>query len=479
MGEEIKYTRFNRSDYVRFKKSLDNETEILNEWFNNQSLSKKTLVGGYEIEAWLIDNDGIPCPHNKQLLQSAHNELLSPELAKFNIELNVRPQAVKSSILSDFESSLIKLWNQCQTISSQNHCSLLGIGILPTLQDKHLTLENLSKLNRYLALNEQVLVQRKGEPIKLDIVGNDHLKSEHHDVMLEAATTSLQIHIQTPQDQAVNYYNASIAVSAPMVAVAANSPFLFEKDLWDETRIPVFEQAVASGGFNGAAHGPIQRVSFGSGYAKRSLFECFSENVEHFPVLLPVEYDNDINNLRHLRLHNGTIWRWNRPLIGFDEDSTPHVRIEHRVTAAAPSNVDNIANIAFYYGLAHYYANFADPVNETLPFSQARDNFYLAAQHGLNSHVTWTDKKRYSMKKLILDQLLIEAETGLNNLSLDDDDIKKYLNIIDKRITSEQTGSTWQRNFASRHQHDMQKLTMTYFKNQKTNYPVHTWDYIS
>jgi len=479
MGEEIKYTRFNKSDYVRFKKSLDNETQILNEWFNNQSLSKKTLVGGYEIEAWLIDNDGIPCPHNKQLLQSAHNELLSPELAKFNIELNVRPQAVKSSILSDFESSLIKLWNQCQTISSQNHCSLLGIGILPTLQDKHLTLENLSKLNRYLALNEQVLVQRKGEPIKLDIVGNDHLKSEHHDVMLEAATTSLQIHIQTPQDQAVNYYNASIAVSAPMVAVAANSPFLFEKDLWDETRIPVFEQAVASGGFNGAAHGPIQRVSFGSGYAKRSLFECFSENVEHFPVLLPVEYDNDINNLRHLRLHNGTIWRWNRPLIGFDEDSTPHVRIEHRVTAAAPSNVDNIANIAFYYGLAHYYANFADPVNETLPFSQARDNFYLAAQHGLNSHVTWTDKKRYSMKKLILDQLLIEAETGLNNLSLDDDDIKKYLNIIDKRITSEQTGSTWQRNFASRHQHDMQKLTMTYFKNQKTNYPIHTWDYIS
>ena len=479
MGEEIKYSRFNKSDYVRFKKSLDNETQILNECFNNQTLSKKALVGGYEIEAWLIDNDGIPCPHNKQLLQSAHNELLSPELAKFNIELNVRPQALKSSILSDFESSLIKLWNQCQTISSQNHCSLLGIGILPTLQDKHLTLENLSKLNRYLALNEQVLVQRKGEPIKLDIVGNDHLKSEHHDVMLEAATTSLQIHMQTPQDQAVNYYNASIAVSAPMVAVAANSPFLFEKNLWDETRIPVFEQAVASGGFNGAAHGPIQRVSFGSGYAKRSLFECFSENVEHFPVLLPVEYDNDINDLRHLRLHNGTIWRWNRPLIGFDEDSTPHIRIEHRVTAAAPSNVDNIANIAFYYGLAHYYANFADPVNETLPFSQARDNFYLAAQHGLNSHVTWTDKKRYSMKKLILDQLLVEAETGLNNLSLDDDDIKKYLNIIDKRIISEQTGSSWQRNFASRHQNDMQKLTMTYFKNQKTNHPVHTWDYIS
>lgn len=479
MGEEIKYSRFQHADYARFKKSLLDETQILSEWFSSNSLSNKSLVAGYELETWLINLDGLPCPNNEKLLRSAHNKLLSPELAKFNIELNVRPQSLKSSVLSDFESSLIKLWNQCQTISSQDHCSLLGIGILPTLQDKHLTLDNLSTLNRYLALNEQVLTQRNGEPIKLDIVGNDHLQTEHLDVMLEAATTSLQIHIQTPQDVAVNYYNASIAVSAPMVAVGANSPFLFGKNLWEETRIPVFEQAVASGGFNGAAHGPIHRVSFGSGYAKKSLFECFSENIEHFPILLPVEYDDDINDLRHLRLHNGTIWRWNRPLVGFDDDGTPHVRIEHRVTATAPSSIDNIANIAFYYGLAHYYANYADPVEQTLPFSQARDNFYLAAQHGLDAHVTWNDKKHHSLKKLILDQLLIEAETGLQNLNLDDDDIKKYLGVIDKRIHSEQTGSSWQRNFASKHQHDMQKLTLTYFKNQKTNHPVHTWDYES
>ena len=479
MGEEIQYSRFKQSDYTRFKKSLDDETQILSEWFNSQSFSNKSLVAGYELEAWLIDLEGMPCPCNEQLLRSAHNDLLSPELAKFNIELNVKPQNLKTSVLSDFESSLIKLWNQCQTISSQNHCSLLGIGILPTLKDSHLTLDNLSTLDRYRALNEQILVQRNGEPIKLNIVGNDHLQSEHLDVMLEAASTSLQIHIQTPQDQAVSYYNASIAASAPMVAVGANSPFLFEKNLWEETRIPVFEQSVASGGFNGAAHGPIQRVSFGSGYAKTSLLECFLENVEHFPVLLPVEYDNDINDMKHLRLHNGTIWRWNRPLIGFDDDGTPHIRIEHRVNAAAPSSIDNIANVAFYYGLAHYYANYADPVHQTLPFSQARDNFYLAAQHGLHAHVTWTDKQHHSMKKLILDQLLIEAETGLQNLYLDEDDIKKYLNVIDERVLSEQTGSSWQQNFAAKHNHDMQKLTMTYFNNQKTNQPVHTWDFSS
>lgn len=474
MGEEIHYSRFNKTDYARFKKSLSDETQILDQWFQGNAFSDKALVAGYEIEAWLIDQQGLPCPGNEHLLKSTHNELLSPELAKFNIELNIKPQHLKSSLLSDFESSLIKLWRQCQTITSHNHCSMLGIGILPTLKDKHLTLENLSTLDRYRALNEQVLAQRKGEAIKLNIVGNEHLESIHQDVMLEAAATSLQIHIQIPQQQALRFYNTSIAISAPMVAVSANSPFLFGKDLWAETRIPVFEQAVAAGGFDGAANGPVQRVSFGSGYARESLFECFKENIEHFPILLPVEYDNDINDLRHLRLHNGTIWRWNRPLIGFDEDGTPHLRIEHRVAATAPSSIDNIANIAFYYGLVNYYSTITDPIEQTLPFPQARDNFYLSAQHGLNAHVTWNNERHSTMKKLILDQLIIEAETGLRNLNLDDDDIKKYLGVIHERVKNEQTGSAWQRSFISKN-NDMQKLTLNYFENQKTNQPVHTW----
>lgn len=477
MGEEIKYSRFNKTDYARFEKYLNDETRLLGQWFEENRFSDDPLVAGYEIEAWLIDHEGSPCSRNDHLLQSAHNELLSPELAKFNIELNVRPQGLRSSVLSDFEASLIKLWGQCQTIASHSHCSLMGIGILPTLEDAHLNLDNLSSYGRYRALNEQVLVQRHGEAIKLDIVGKDHLQSEHMDVMLEAAATSLQIHIQVPQEQSVSYYNSSIAMSAPMVAVSSNSPFLFGKNLWEETRIPLFEQSVATGGFDGAAHGPIHRVSFGSGYAENSLFECFDENVQHFPILLPVEYDHTPEDLRHLRLHNGTIWRWNRPLIGFDDDAVPHIRIEHRVCASAPSSIDNIANIAFYYGLAHYYANYSDPVETLLPFAQARDNFYQSARHGLHAHVVWTDGKHHTLKKLILDRLLIEAETGLQKLYLDEDDIKKYLGVIEQRVRSEQTGSNWQKNFVSSHDNDMQKLTTTYFENQKTNHPVHSWDY--
>lgn len=477
MGEEIQYSRFNKTDYARFKNQLKNETQLLKQLFENHSFSNDGLVAGYELEAWLIDQHGLPCPKNEPLLKSAHNQLLSPELAQFNIELNVKPQALKTSVLSDFESSLIKLWDQCQTISSKNHCSLIGIGILPTLKDEHLTLDNLSGLNRYRALNEQVLSHRKGNPIELKIIGKDTLESLHRDVMLEAASTSLQIHIQVPQDKAVDYYNASQIVSAPLVAIGANSPFLFGKELWHETRIPVFEQAVPTGGFKGAAHGPIQRVGFGNGYAQHSLFECFSENIEHFPILLPVDYHTDAEDLRHLRLHNGTIWRWNRPLVGFDENNVPHLRIEQRVTATAPSAIDNIANVAFYYGLVHYYATIADSEHRTVPFSQARDNFYLSAQQSLNAHVTWTNNQHGSMKKLILDQLLIEAETGLKDLSLDDDDISKYLGVIHNRIKNKQTGSNWQKLFAQKHEYDMEKLTQTYFNNQKSNQPVHTWDF--
>jgi hypothetical protein len=54
-------------------------------------------------------------------------------------------------------------------------------------------------------------------------------------------------------------------------------------------------------------------------YARESILECFEANRTRYPVLLPAVMDEPPESLAHLRLHNGTIWRWNRPLIGFDE----------------------------------------------------------------------------------------------------------------------------------------------------------------
>lgn len=476
MGEEIQYSRFIKSDYQQFDARLAEETALLKSWFDNNQFSS-SLMAGYELEAWLISQAGKPAPVNEAFLLQANNDLLSPELAKFNIELNVEPESLSRGVLSTFEHKLNLLWQQCADTASSLDSNILGIGILPTLEDDDLTLENISLLDRYKALNEQVLRQRKGVDINLEINGEENLKVSHKDVMLEAAATSLQIHIQVPQDMAIRYYNASILLSAPMVAVAANSPCLFGRRLWQETRIPVFEQSVAIGGYGGAASGPVHRVSFGSGYARDSIYECFQENLDHFPVLLPVQYQSAIAELRHLRLHNGTIWRWNRPLIGFDSDGTPHLRIEHRVCASAPTVIDNIANIAFYYGLVHYYATADRPVEVDTPFSNAKINFYGAAQAGIKYKTGWADTNTDTLQKIILDRLLDEAETGLHKLNIDQQDIRKYLSIIEQRVEKNRTGSQWQLNFLNTHQNDRTMLTLNYMKNQKSGLPVHKWDF--
>jgi gamma-glutamyl:cysteine ligase YbdK (ATP-grasp superfamily) len=434
-------------------------------------------VAGYELEAWLIDDAAAPCPCNEKFMQALDDPMVSPELAKFNIELNVEPAPFTRDLLRDSEKELLRQWTHCKQAAATNGCRILGIGTLPTLMEQHLSLDNISALERYRALNEQVLRMRKGENIRLLIDGHEHLEAEHKNVMLEAASTSLQMHLQVPEQQAVRYYNASLVLSAPMVAVGANSPFLFGKDLWAETRIPVFEQSVPAGGIGGASSGPVHRVSFGSAYARVSLLECFIENLEHFPVLLPVEYDSPAEELRHLRLHNGTIWRWNRPLIGFDSDGAPHLRIEHRVVASGASVVDNIANIAFYYGLAHHYANREEPPEAHLAFAEVRDNFYRAARLGLACKLTWADGNRYSMQNLVLEKLLLEAEAGLYRLGIAENDIRYYLGIIEARIYNGNTGSEWQRRFVKRHGMDMQLLTQTYYHNQQSNRPVHEWDY--
>ncbi|MDH5711470.1 MAG: glutamate--cysteine ligase, partial [Gammaproteobacteria bacterium] len=455
---------------------LEGETALVKEWFDNRRFSSGELMAGYELEAWLINKRGHPAPINKEFLALADNAMLSPELAKFNIELNVEPERLQGNVLSTFEGSLNRLWLQCSTTAQSLEREFLGIGILPSLQDDDLTLKNISMLDRYRALNEQVLRQRKGLGIKLDINGTEHLQVIHKDVMLEAAATSLQIHIQVPQALATRYYNASILLSAPMVAISANSPCLFGKRLWQETRIPVFEQAVPAGGYGGAAAGPVKRVGFGTGYARESLYECFLENLEHFPVLLPVHFEDGAAELKHLRLQNGTIWRWNRPLIGFDQDGSPHLRIEHRVCAAAPSMLDNIANIAFFYGLVHYYASHEQPPEQQISFADVKQDFYRCAQLGLRHKTRWLGGEVKSMQGIILDTLLEQSEIGLNKLGVVDKDVQRYLAIVEQRVSQNKTGSQWQLDFLNAHQDDSNLLTLTYLNNQKTGRPVHEWD---
>lgn len=344
MGQEITHTHFQHADYVRFQQRLAEESARLREAEAEGRLGEGEPVIGLELEAWLVDAEGRPLPINQALLAELGDPVVLPELARFNIEFNVAPQPLQGRGLAHLEQELRARWAACRAVARGMGAGLASIGILPTLRDADLTLASMSPLQRYRALNEQVLRMRHGAPLRLCIEGRDTLVSEHRDVMLEAATTSLQAHLQVPASQAVRYYNAAIILSAPMVALSANAPFLFGRRLWEEPRIPLFEQSADAG-----PEAP-KRVSFGTGYARDSLLDVFEENLREHAVLLPIPFDEHATDLPHLRLHNGTIWRWNRPLIGFDGPGRAHLRIEHRVMAAGPSFIDMMANLAVFFG---------------------------------------------------------------------------------------------------------------------------------
>lgn len=474
MGQEIDAARFCKRDFEAFHARLYDETQLLRQWFEQGRFANDNTACGFELEVWLVDQDGWPAPINAQFIETMASPLVTPELASFNLEFNYTPQTLTGAALETLHGEMQQLWDAGNRTATALNSQLVMIGILPTVRNEDLTMTHISGMKRYQALNEQVLRLREGRPLELNIYGQEKLHSTHTDVMMESATTSFQIHMQVPLDRAARIYNASLVVSAPMVAVSANSPFMFGKSLWAETRIPVFEQSVELGGYEAGAHGPMRRVTFGSGYVRESLYEVFAENLDHYPILLPMLLEDDPAHFAHVRLHNGTLWRWNRPLIGV-ENGQPHLRIEHRVVPAGPSIIDAMANAAFYYGLAQFLGTRPTAPESQLPFELARDNFYRAAQHGLEAQITWLDGRKLKMQHLILDKLLPMAQRGLEQLGINQSAMDLYLGVIETRTKHNCNGAAWQRAFVAKYGPDMQALVRAYLEHQNSGEPVHDW----
>lgn len=469
MGEEIKTRDFTQQDFAEFSKRLRRETRLLESLFREHGFSRRGPVAGFELEAWLVDHDGHPLPINGAYLDRLGSSLAVPELAAFNIELNGSPTALTGRAFSRLHDELAATWAKCRACAEDFDCEVVAIGILPTVTADDLTSEHMSDMVRYQALNDQLLALRRGRPFEIRIDGREKFRLSHPDVMMEAGATSFQIHLQMRPEHALHTYNASCVLAAPMVAVSANSPVFCGHALWDETRIPLFEQAIAVG------REGYPRVSLGHEYAKGSLFSCFEENLEHYPVLIPAVRDEADARFSHVRFHNGTIWRWNRPLIGFDFDGPIHLRIEHRVCAAGPSIRDCIANAAFYYGLVYGLISAGEHIEASIDFATAKDNFYRAARDGLGAKLHWKDGSEIEMRDLVLSELLPLAQRGLESLEIPETDIADYLGVIQARVSSRQNGAEWQRRWIDRHGRDMSELTRAYIERQKTDKPVHEW----
>jgi len=476
MGEEISEERFTPGDYERFARCLARETERLGHWLRSrEEPGPRQPRVGFEIEAWLIDDDCQPLPRNEAFLEAFDNPMATLELAQFNVELNSSVFRTGPDCFHQIMAELCTTLRRAQQAARAVGGRMLLAGSLPTLRPEHLGLHHMSRRTRFRALNTAVLERRAQRPLRLDIEGQERLHHEHSDVMLEAAATSFQIHIETAPLVAHRVYNAALAASGPVLAAAGNTPFVFGRLLWEETRIPVFEQAVEVGGFGDSARGPLRRVAFGSGYLRESILETFVENEQHFPVLLPSRLPENDPGLPHLRLHNGTIWRWNRPILGVEPEGGFNLRIEHRSLPSGPTLLDMLANTAFLLGLVESFV--AEPGNGAgrLPFASARDNFYAAARYGLKSRLYWTGQETQPARQLIQRHLLPLAAEGLRRLGTDSSECDHLLGIIAARVESGQTGSEWQQRWTERHGRDMTALTRAYLERQATGEPVHSW----
>ncbi len=484
MGQEISTTRFSEQDLSRFSLRLAEETSLAQDTYARAGFATEGRTAGFELEAWLLDRHFYPIPCNQAFLARMADPQVVAELSRFNIELNGEPQPLSGLALSRLERGLNQTWARCLQTAHEEEATAVAIGTLPTLREADLNLSTMTPSKRYVALNQQVFKARQGRPITLDIAsptpGGPHLRTHHADVMLEAATTSFQVHLQVPATQISRHMNASMILSGPLIALSANSPFLFGHSLWHETRVPLFEQAVdcgseapASGPQEPGTQAPGRRVGFGEAYLGDDPTTYFADHARRYPVLLPICSDDPASAFTHLRLHNGTVWSWNRLLIGFDAQRQPHLRIEQRVMPAGPSLIDMIANAAFYYGAVHMLATAATPPEATLPFEQARDNFYRAAREGLDAPLHGLDGHTRCAADILLD-LLPLAREGLQQQGLAAPDIDRYLDVLAVRLRTRRNGAAWQLAHHARHG-DLFKLTADYVANQRSGMPVHEW----
>ncbi len=470
MGQEITDSRFDASAFTEFRRRLDAETALLANWIADERLADDERYFGFEIEGWLVDESAQPAARNQEFLAAVDDPMVVPELACFNFEINSAPLLLAPGALDAMHNALRSRWQQCERKAAELDLRPLMVGILPTVRSSDLSLDSMSPMERYRAINDQIFRLRHGEPIMLDIQGAERLQHQHDDVMLEAGTTSLQIHVQVSAREAARAFNVSKMVSAITVGAAANAPFLFGRQLWRETRIPLFEQAVAVGGSDYS-----KRVTFGIRYAEHSILETFEANRTRYPVILPDLMDEPVERLAHLRLHNGTIWRWNRPLIGFDEQGKPHCRIEHRVTAAGPTPVDALANTALYLGLFEALMRSGDALENLLPFDTARANFYAAARDGLAARVRWLDGGEQTLAEHLTSHLVDTAVEGLVSAGVSHDEAEHWLSVIRGRAERMRTGADWQVAWVERHGRDFPALVDAYAERQVSNTPVHEW----
>jgi gamma-glutamyl:cysteine ligase YbdK (ATP-grasp superfamily) len=494
MGEKVVAGGFDLSDRQRYRRKLHQCLETLGQLLQEGQFDRPKNLLGLEIELNLAGSDGMPRMMNAEVLDRISSGDFQTELGQFNLEVNIVPHRLSGRVLDRLAEELRTGLSYADRKAREVSAQIVMIGILPTLGTDDLVSSNLSEVDRYMLLNDQILAAR-GEEIELDIEGVERLRFTSGSIAPEAACTSVQLHLQVTPGRFADVWNAAQAVAGVQIAMGANSPFLFGRELWRESRPPLFQQATDTRPPEIRAQGVRPRTWFGERWVD-SPYDLFEENLRYFPALLPICGEEDplqvlreggIPGLRELVLHNGTVYRWNRPVYDV-VDGVPHLRVENRVLPAGPTVADVVANAAFYYGLVRALAEEPRPVWSRLTFAEASDNFDAACRFGIDATLRWPRPGRSAgvvelpAVRLVQEHLLPLAAAGLDAWGIEPADRDRYLGIIEARCRQRVNGASWQ---AATFHHALDggldreaalaATTRRYCELMGSGEPVHTW----
>jgi gamma-glutamyl:cysteine ligase YbdK (ATP-grasp superfamily) len=488
VGRDIEAIKISGEDRRNYRDKVRRSLDVFARMLRERLFEDNPSSVGQEIELNLVDSDGMPSMRNADVLDAIADPAWATEVAQFNLEINVPPRHLDGDALADLEREIRADLNAADAKARTVGSNLVMIGILPTLTEHDVHEGTMSANERYRVLNEQIFAAR-GEDMRIAIDGAEQLLTHTDSITPEAACTSVQLHLQVSPDAFANYWNAAQAIAGVQVALGANSPFLFGRQLWHETRITLFEQATDTRPDELKEQGVRPRVWFGERWIT-SVFDLFEENLRYFPALLPICEDEDplavleggaIPQLAEMSLHNGTIYRWNRPVYAA-VNGIPHLRVENRVLPAGPTIADTIANAAFYYGLVRTMAEAQRPIWTQMSFATAAENLHEAARHGLDAQLYWPGVGDTPAAELILRRLLPLAREGLTRWGVGQAEADRLMGIIEQRCLTGQTGAAWQiatvadlcRTGMPRPE-ALRRMTQRYIEHMHTNAPVHTW----
>ena len=473
----------------QFVIKLLRDVHALERMLKNDVFEKEPIRIGAEQELCFVDKNRKPAMSNMAVLERAKHDLFTTELARFNAEINIEPLKFTGKCLSRMEKDICDLVDIMRKHAAEEDVEVILTGILPTVRKIDLDFTSLTPFPRYRALLDAITRLRGNQQLRLSIQGIDELVTKHDSPMPEACNTGFQVHLQVTPDDFAAKYNVAQAIAGPALAIGTNSPMLFGRRLWHETRIALFRQAVdvRIAGDNLRTRSP--RVMFGNDWVKKSILEIYREDIVRFKVLLSstlkenslkVLDEGGIPELHSLLVHNSTVYRWNRPCYGV-ANGVPHLRIENRVLPSGPTIKDEIANAALWLGLMNGLGDRYGDVSKVMDFDMAKANFLMACRYGMHTKFYWVNGKKMYASELFKKELIPIAREGLKKAKVNVKDIDHYMGILEGRIKKDQTGSQWMLNSYSKlvketsKQEALAAITNSIIKQQQDNTPVHNW----